>query len=170
MLTLQHTQCNPMVIMVSGDEGLICCFLCPSHRAAWVKHHISFGKLGYRDPCYPKLPWPFLHLCFLYSSQSLWSCCLVPAASSCQWTPLPGEGLCVPCVSPFCLCCRLECTSVANIGKINIYAKVHFLCHWPSWSLWDVQSCAMHREHVPGLWCSVPCTCTQPPSPLRLLQ
>lgn len=34
---------------------------------------------------------------FCTLAKSQWSCCLVPAASLCQWTPLPGEGLCSLC-------------------------------------------------------------------------
>lgn len=66
---------------------------------AWGKQNISFGKLGYSDPCYPKLPRPFPCLCFLYSGQITKNRGLISAASSWQWTPLPGKGVCVVSLS-----------------------------------------------------------------------
>lgn len=81
MLKFQHTLCDPVV--VSGGEGLNCFTSCPSQGAAFAaesvgKQHVSFGKLGYWVPCYPRLPrmFPCLHLLccwppFTFSSASL---------------------------------------------------------------------------------------------------
>lgn len=61
---------------------------------------------------------------FCTLAKSQWSHRLIPAANSCRWTPPPGEGMRVPCVFPFCLCCRPECTtSAANMGKTNLFPK-----------------------------------------------
>lgn len=140
MLKLKNVLCNAMVVMVSGAEGIELLLFARQLQSSlclqsW-EHGQNIALLSVNwDVGILVIPNCHSHLLasiFCTLTKSRWSCGLVPAASSCQWMPLPCEGLCVPCVFPFCLCCRPECTtSGANVEKINLCPKEICTDHLP---------------------------------------
>lgn len=117
MLKFQHTLCDPVV--VSGGEGLNCFTSCPSQGAAFAaesvgKQHVSFGKLGYWVPCYPRLPrmFPCLHLLCCWPPFTFSSASLPGPCGMCSAVPRTGHIPRAVCGRPVNTCEAMDEHSV----------------------------------------------------------